>query len=108
MQQRLNGPLTRLYWCWLPGLVRGNEQSTIIRAMKPRSGSASLAETSLYYNKQFFDLASGLSSTAVTWFISSTGMHGQDSAYARPSPSGRRPARLPWSGLGRPHKEEHD
>ena len=23
-------------------------------------------------------------------------------------PSGRRPARLPWSGLGRPHKGEHD
>ncbi len=44
----LNGPLTRLYWCWLPGLVRGNEQSAIIRTMKPRSGSASLARTSWF------------------------------------------------------------
>ena len=43
---------------------------------------------SLYYNKQFFDLASGLSSKAVTWFISSTGMHGQDSAYIVSSLSG--------------------
>ena len=34
----LNGPLTRLYWCWLPGLVRGNEQSAIIRANEPQIG----------------------------------------------------------------------
>ena len=33
-------------WLFAPGLVRGREQSAIIRAMKPRSGSASLAETS--------------------------------------------------------------
>ena len=44
----LYGPLTRVYWCWLPGLVRGNEHSAIIRAMKPLSGSASLAETSWF------------------------------------------------------------
>ena len=44
----LYGPLARLYWCRLPGLLRGNEQSAIIRAMKPRSGSASLAETSWF------------------------------------------------------------
>ena len=44
----LNGPLTRLYWCRLPGLVRGNEQSAIIRAMKPRSGVVSLAVTSWF------------------------------------------------------------
>ena len=44
----LYGPLVRLYWCRLPGLVRGNEQSAIIRAMKPRSGSASLAVTSWF------------------------------------------------------------
>ena len=42
----LYGPLARLYWCRLPGLVRGNEHSAIIRAMKPRLASASLAETS--------------------------------------------------------------
>ena len=42
----LNGPLTRLYWSRLPGLVRGRLHSAIIRAMKPRSGSASLAVTS--------------------------------------------------------------
>ena len=39
------GPLTRLYWCRLPGLERGREQSAIVRAMKPRSGAASPAET---------------------------------------------------------------
>ena len=44
--------------------------------------------TSLHYNKQFIDLASGISSTAITWFISSTGVHGQDSAYIVSSLSG--------------------
>ena len=34
----LYGPLTRLYWRRLPGLVRGREQSAIVRAMKPRAG----------------------------------------------------------------------
>ena len=32
----------------MPGLVRGNEQSAIIRPMKPLSGSASLAETNWF------------------------------------------------------------
>ena len=44
----LYGPLTRLYWRRLPGLVRGSEHNAIIRAMKPRSGSASLAETNWF------------------------------------------------------------
>ena len=44
----LNGPLTRLYWCRFPGLVRGREHSASIRAMKPRSGSASPASTSWF------------------------------------------------------------
>ena len=30
------------------GLLRGREHSAIVRAMKPRSGSASLAETSWF------------------------------------------------------------
>ena len=38
-----NGPFFRLYWCWFPGLVRGRLHSAIVRAMKPSSGSASLA-----------------------------------------------------------------
>ena len=42
----VKGPLTRLYWSRFPGLVRGREQSAIVRAIKPRSGSASLAPTS--------------------------------------------------------------
>ena len=42
----LYGPLRRMYSFRFPGLVRGNEHSAISRAMKPRSGSASLAETS--------------------------------------------------------------
>ena len=29
-----NGPFFRLYWCWLPGLVRGRLHSAIVRAMK--------------------------------------------------------------------------
>ena len=33
----------RTYSFRLPGLVRGREHSAIVRAMKPRSGSASLA-----------------------------------------------------------------
>ena len=44
----LYGPLTRLYWRRLPGLVRGREHSAIVRAMKPRAGSASLAPTSWF------------------------------------------------------------
>ena len=44
----VNGPLTRLYSLQLPGLVRGRLHSAIIRAMKPRSGSASLALTSWF------------------------------------------------------------
>ena len=42
------GPLTRLYWSWLRGLVRGRLHSAISRAMKPRSASASLAPTSWF------------------------------------------------------------
>ena len=34
----LKGPLTRLYWRRLPGLVRGRLHSAISRAMKPRPG----------------------------------------------------------------------
>ena len=41
----LKGPLTRLYWRRLPGFGAGQASS---RAMKPRSGSASLAETSWF------------------------------------------------------------
>ena len=45
----LKGPLARLYWRRLPGLVRGRLHSTISRAMKPRSGSASRAVTKLVH-----------------------------------------------------------
>ena len=44
----VNGPLTRLYCVRLPGLVRGREQSAIVRAMKPRSGAASLPDKLVY------------------------------------------------------------
>ena len=37
--------MTRLYLLRLPGLVRSRLHSAISRAMKPRSESASLAET---------------------------------------------------------------
>ena len=40
------GPLTLFYCSRLPGLVRGSDHSAISRAMKPMSGSASLAPTS--------------------------------------------------------------
>ena len=43
----LYGPLRRTYRNRLPGLVRG-AHSAIIRAMKPLSGSASLALTSWF------------------------------------------------------------
>ena len=42
------GPLTLLYCSRLPGLVRGRLHSAIVRAMKPRSGSASLALTNWF------------------------------------------------------------
>ncbi len=42
------GPLRRTYSFRWPGLVRGSEHSAIRRAMKPRSGSASLALTSWF------------------------------------------------------------
>ena len=43
------GPLRRTYSFRLPGLVRGNEHSASSRAMKPRSGSASLAPTNWFH-----------------------------------------------------------
>ena len=42
------GPLTLLYRSRLPGLARGSEQSANSRAMKPMSGSASLASTNWF------------------------------------------------------------
>ena len=45
-ESRLRG--ARLFKADAPGLLRGKEHSAIIRAMKPRSGSASLARTSWF------------------------------------------------------------
>ena len=45
---KVYGPFCRIYRILLPGLVRGNEHNTIIRAMKPILGSASLTETSWF------------------------------------------------------------
>ena len=42
------GPLRLMYSFWLPGLVRGSEHNAMSRAMKPRSGSVSLAVTSWF------------------------------------------------------------
>ena len=42
------GPLTLFYRSRLPGLARGSEHNTSIRAMKPLSGSASLAPTNWF------------------------------------------------------------
>ena len=48
LMTKVYGPLQRTYSFRLPGLVRGWLHSTNSRAMKPRSGSASLAETSWF------------------------------------------------------------
>ena len=46
---KVYGPLRRTYRSRSLGLLRGSEQSAIRRAIKTRSGSASLAETQLVY-----------------------------------------------------------
>ena len=48
MTKRVGAVLDGRTGCRLPGLVRGRLHSAISRAMKPRSGSASLAETSWF------------------------------------------------------------